>query len=75
MGEFSLFLIVSGLLFTHPQAGTVAAEAYYKQVGLERNIEEWTQKNTTKELRARVGEITFVSQTLVTRRIFFEWSF
>ncbi len=75
MNQVLLILIVSGLQFTNKDAANRATEAYYKQSGVERALTEWTEQNTTPELRARVGEVTFITQSLMTRKIMFQWSF
>lgn len=75
MGDMVLFFIVSGVVFTQPDAGEYAAQAYYKQTGIEQFVEDWTNRNTSAELRARVGEVSVVTQVLVTKRISLEWRF
>ncbi len=75
MSDFLLLLFVSSLQFSQPEAGNRAAEAYYKQSGMERALQEWTERETSTELRASVGKITFVTRTIVTQQVTFKWGF
>lgn len=75
MNDFLLVLFVTSMQFTQPEAASRAAEAYYKQSGTERAITEWTERNTSPEIRAKVGQITFVTRTIFTQQLTFKWGF
>ena len=75
MNEFLIILFVASLQTARPEAAARAAEAYYKQSGTEQALNEWAEKNTSRELRATAGQISFVARTIFTQQITFKWGF
>ncbi len=75
MSDVLLLLFVSSMQFTNPGAASKALEAYYKQTGSERAIQDWIDRETTRELRAKVGQLSFITKTIVEQKITVEWRF
>ncbi len=75
MTDAILFILVTSLTATNPEAASKATEAYYKQSGAERAINQWTERQFEPELRAKAGSVSFIAKTLVEQRVSFELRF
>jgi hypothetical protein len=52
-----------------------AAEALYKQTGIEKNITEYTEKRIPNEYKPMISKVTIFTRALVTKKVEFKWSF
>lgn len=56
-------------------AATSAATAYAKQSGLEKTLREFTDREISPELRARIGQLAVVTKTLTEQKLTLRWEF
>jgi hypothetical protein len=75
MNDAILFLLISSLPLMNPEAASQATQAYIKQVGVERNVNEWSERQFSPELRAKAGSVTFIAKSLIERKLVLEWRF
>lgn len=75
MPDFFLFVLVSGLALTHPQTAQPVGQAYLKQTGIERAVNDWAARNTSSELRAQAGNLVWISKTIAERKVIIQWDF
>lgn len=67
-------VIILGLS-NHSSAANHALQAYAKQSGIERMVDEYQQRKFNETLRARVGQAAWLTKSVVEQRITVEWRF
>lgn len=72
------FLIIQAVAAPN-QANLVAARessrAYYKQSGIERNVESYGRRVVSREVQAHIGTVAWISKSAIERKVTFGWSF
>jgi hypothetical protein len=68
-------IVLLGLDARNSQAASYAATAYLKQSGIERQLHELQEREFSPELRARIGQATFLVKTISSQSISYTWGF
>lgn len=68
-------IVLLGLDSRNSQAATTAAQAYVKQSGIERQLNELQERELSPELRARIGQATFLVKTISSQSVSYTWRF
>lgn len=68
-------LIVVLGISNHSSATRAAGSAYLKHSGIEKQIDEFQRRELSDSLRSRLGEATFLIQTITSQQIIYKWSF
>lgn len=67
----ALFVVVSN----SNQAQVATLQAYGKQSGIERMLDDWQQREVSPALRTGIGDAAFLVKTIVERHVAVEWRF
>jgi hypothetical protein len=68
-------LIVVLGMSNHSSASQAVGSAYLKQSGIEKQLDEFQRRELSESLRARLGEATFLVQTITSQQITYTWRF
>lgn len=61
--------------YAAPNNGGKMAEAVYKDRGMEKNMAEYIERQTSESLRLRAGQLMFMTRTLIDQKIVYEVHF
>jgi hypothetical protein len=68
-------IILLGLDQRSSYSATIAAQAYLRQSGIDRMLNEYQERELSPQLRARLGQATFVIKTLTEQKVTYTWGF
>lgn len=68
-------IVLLGLDGRNSKAAQYAAQAYVKQSGIERQLQEFQERELNDALRARIGQATFLVKTMSIQSITYRWEF
>lgn len=75
MIELILPFIVALGLSGQTSAATIAAQAYARQSGIDRMLDEYQQRELSGTLRADLGRGVWLAKTLTEQKVTLTWGF